>query len=88
MCSTKIGLYNHYFNPEDDTFRTIVKLWPSLAYVPVEAVSDVAAELSTHTLSIFQILIEFVVYFFDTWVGPPGAEGGRFKKSFWNVRKR
>ena len=86
--STELGYKKKYMT--DEVFRTVIKMFPSLAYVPVQHVQAVAQELFRHALTLFpeESMEKFIQYFQFTWTGVAGSEGGRFKLDFWNVRDR
>ena len=88
VCSTQMGFYRRYFDPEDESFRTCIKLWPSLSTVPIVDMHIAVNDLTRHTLLLFPELNDYVMYFTETWAGLPGGNGGRFHLEFWNIRDR
>ena len=87
----KLGYWELYVDPENPTFRTVLCMYASLAYVPLEHVHEYYGILSRHALSLFPdntptSITPFNEYFLNTYVGAPGTEGGKFKHKFWNVR--
>ena len=86
--SREIGYKTKYMT--DETFRTVIKMFVALAYVPVDQVQAVAQVLFRHALAQFpeEAMERFIQYFQFTWTGVGGSDGGRFKLEFWNVRDR
>ena len=88
VCSTALGFYRRYFYSDDDAFKVCVKLWPSLATVPIKDMHIAVADLTRHTLLLFPDMNGFIMYFTENWSGIPGSNGGRFHLEFWNIRDR
>ena len=84
-----------YVNADNDIFKNVIRMFVALAYVPVEEVHTTFDILSRHAMNMYPDdgrygdlpIAPFITYFSNTWMGPPGSGGGKFKLQFWNVRE-
>ena len=77
VCSTQLGFYRRYFDPEDESFRTCVKFWPSLSTVPIKDMHIAEKDLTRHSLLLFPDMDSFIMYITETLTGVQGSNGVR-----------
>ena len=91
----ELGFWTMYVNADNDIFKNVIRMFVALAYVPVDEVHAAFNILSRHAMNMYPDdgrygdlpISPFITYFMNTWMGPNGGAGGKFKLQFWNVRE-